>query len=70
MQYFCLNFYSNGSVRVLFRVIIKVLKPSKERKDVVAVSVGRKIFEQLKTGRIGKLVVKPGVLKINGNTIE
>ena len=55
---------------MLFRVIIKVLKPSKERKDVVAVSVGRKILKQLKTGRIGKFAVKPGVLKLNGNTIE
>ena len=51
---------------MLFRVIVKVLKPSKKTNDVVAVSVGRKIYKQLKTGRIGKFAVVPDALKLNG----
>jgi hypothetical protein len=46
---------------------VKVLKPSKKTNDVVAVSVGRKIYKQLKTGRIGKFAVVPDALKLNGN---
>ena len=59
--------FSNGSVKVLFKVVVKVLKPSKERNDVIAVKVGRKIYKQLKTGRIGKFAVVPEALKLNGN---
>jgi hypothetical protein len=59
-------FYSNGSVKVLFRVVVKVLKPSKETNDVVAVKVGRKINKQLKTGRIGNILVIPDAIKLNG----
>ena len=64
---FCSNSCRNGSVKVLFRVIVKVLKPSKETNDVVAVKVGKKIYKQLKTGRIGKFTVNPSTLKLNGN---
>ena len=60
---------SNGSVKVLFKVIVKVLKPSKETNDVVAVKVARKIYKQIKTGRIGKIAVVPDALKLNGNEI-
>jgi hypothetical protein len=49
---------------------VKVLKPSKERNDVVAVKVGRKIYKQLKTGRIGKFAVIPSALKLNGNSTK
>ena len=59
-------FYSNGSVKVLFRVVVKVLKPSKDTNDVVAVKVGRKINKQLKTGRIGNILVIPDAIKLNG----
>jgi hypothetical protein len=59
-------FYSNGSVKVIFRVVVKVLKPSKETNDVVAVKVGRKINKQLKTGRIGNILVIPDAIKLNG----
>ena len=52
---------------MLFKVIVKVLKPSKETNDVVAVKVGKKIYKQLKTGRIGKFTVIPSTLKLNGN---
>ena len=55
-----------GSVKVLFKVVLKVYKPSKETNDVVAVKVGRKIYKQLKTGRIGKFAVVPDALKLNG----
>ena len=60
---------SNGSVKVLFKVIVEVLKPSKETNDVVAVKVGRKIYKQLKTGRIGNIAVVRDALKLNGNNI-
>ena len=60
---------SNGSVEVLFNVIVIVLKPSKETNDVVAVKVGRKIYKQLKTGHIGKVAVVRDALKLNGNKI-
>ena len=52
---------------MLFRVIFKVFKPSEETNDVVAVKVGKKIYEQLKTGRIGKFTVIPSTLKLKGN---
>ena len=58
---------SNGSVKVIFRVIVKVLKPSKESNDVVAVKIGRKINKQLKTGRIGNILVVPDAIKLKGN---
>ena len=51
---------------MLFKVIIQVLKPSKETNNVVALTVGRKIYKQLKTGRIGRNAVIPGALKLNG----
>ena len=60
-------FYSEGSVKVIFRVIVKVLKPSKETNDVVAVKVGRKISKQLKTGRIGNIQVVPEAIQLRGN---
>ncbi|XP_028413457.1 titin-like isoform X1 [Dendronephthya gigantea] len=56
--------FTNGSVKVIFRVIVKVLKPSKESNDVVAVKIGRKINKQLKTGRIGNIQVVPGAIKL------
>ena len=62
-----LSVYSNGSVKVIFRVIVKVLKPSKETNDVVAVKIGRKINKQLKTGRIGNIQVVPEAIKLRGN---
>ena len=60
-------FYSEGSVKVIFRVIVKVLKPSKETNDVVAVNVGRKISKQLKTGRIGNIQVARDAIQLRGN---
>ncbi len=62
-----LSVYSSGSVKVIFRVIVKVLKPSKETNDVVAVKIGRKINKQLKTGRIGNIQVVPEAIKLRGN---
>ncbi|XP_028394789.1 hemicentin-1-like [Dendronephthya gigantea] len=56
--------FVNGSVKVIFRVIVKVLKPSKESNDVVAVKIGRKINKQLKTGRIGNIQVVPDAIKL------
>ena len=56
-------------MKVLFKVVVKVFKPSKETNDVVAVKIGRKIYKQLKTGRIGKIAVIPDALKLNGNKI-
>ena len=52
---------------MIFRVIVKVLKPSKESNDVVAVKIGRKINKQLKTGRIGNIQVVPDAIKLRGN---
>jgi hypothetical protein len=46
---------------------MKVLKPSKETNDVVAVKVGRKISKQLKTGRIGNILVVPEAIQLRGN---
>ncbi|XP_028394142.1 uncharacterized protein LOC114518358 [Dendronephthya gigantea] len=56
--------FVNGSIKVIFRVIVKVLKPSKESNDVVAVKIGRKINKQLKTGRIGNIQVVPDAIKL------
>ena len=64
-MYYCYR-YSNGSVKVIFRVIVEVLKPSKESNDVVAVKVGRKISKQLLTGRIGNIMVVPEAIKLRG----
>ena len=61
--------FSEGSVKVLFRVIINVFKPSKETNDVVAVNVGHTIIKQLKTGRIGTLQVIPDAIQLQGNAI-
>ena len=58
--------FSNGSVKVIFRVIVEVSKPSKETNDVVAVKVGRKLSKQLLTGRIGNIMVVPKALKLRG----
>ena len=60
-------YFSNGSVKVIFKVIVKVLKPSKETNDVVAVKIGRKINKQIKTGRIGNIQVVPDAIKLKGN---
>jgi hypothetical protein len=57
-------------VKVLFEVTVKVLKPSKEKNYAVAVKIGRKIYNQLKTGRIGKFSVISSTLKLNGNAIN
>ena len=46
---------------------MKVFRPSKETNDVVAVKLGRKINQQIKTGRIGNIQVVPEVLKLRGN---
>ena len=54
---------------MLFRVIVKVFKPSKETDDVVAVNVGHKIIKQLKTGRIGAIEVIPDAIQLQGNAI-
>ncbi|XP_028418079.1 angiopoietin-1 receptor-like, partial [Dendronephthya gigantea] len=56
--------FVKGSVKVIFRVVMKVFKPSKITNDVVAVNLGRKINKQLKTGRIGNIQVVPEVLKL------
>ena len=67
MKHWIFYLYSKGSVKVIFRVVIKVLKPSKETNDVVAVKVGRKISKQLKTGRIGNILVVPEAIQLRGN---
>ena len=49
---------------MIFRVIVEVLKPSKESNDVVAVKVGQKISKQLLTGSIGSIMVVPKAIKL------
>ena len=63
MTFLCL---SNGSVKVIFRIILKVKKPSTDTRDVVTIRIGKKLNNQLKTGRIGNILVVPEVLKIKG----
>ena len=65
VHWFLISF-SEGSVKVLFRVIINVFKPSKETSDVVAVNVGHRIIKQLKTGRIGTMQVIPDAIQLKG----
>ena len=54
---------------MIFRVIVKVLKPSKETNDVVALKIARQVYKQLKTGRIGNILVSPDALQLKGKTI-
>ena len=63
MTFLCL---SNGSVKVIFRIILKVEKPSTNTRDVVTIRIGKKLNNQLKTGRIGNILVVPEVLQIKG----
>ena len=63
MTFLCL---SNGSVKVIFRIILKVKKPSTNTRDVVTIRIGKKLNNQLKTGRIGNILVVPEVLQIKG----
>lgn len=63
MTFLCL---SNGSVKVIFRIILKVKKPSTDTRDVVTIRIGKKLNNQLKTGRIGNILVVPEVLQIKG----
>ena len=67
MIYLCSLLTSSGSVKVIFRVKVKVAEPSKESKDVIATKLGRKIIEQIKTGRIGNIQVVPDAIKLKGN---
>jgi hypothetical protein len=48
---------------------VKVLKPSKETNDVVALKIARQVYKQLKTGRIGNILVSPDALQLKGKTI-
>ena len=65
--YLCLLLNSSGSVKVIFRVKVKVAKPSKKSKDVVAAKLGRKIIKQIKTGRIGNIQIVPDAIKLKGD---
>ena len=53
--------FSNGSVKVCFRVIVKV--DEREDKEIVAIAnkVGKTLRDKVKTGQIGSLNVKPTV---------
>lgn len=51
---------------MIFRIILKVKKPSTNTRDVVTIRIGKKLNNQLKTGRIGNILVVPEVLQIKG----
>jgi len=53
--------FSNGSVKVRFRVVVKVDK--REDKETVAIAhkVGKTLRNSVETGQIGSLKVKPTV---------
>ncbi|XP_068676713.1 uncharacterized protein [Montipora foliosa] len=51
--------FVNGSVKVLFRVIVKVDKTEEKEPTVVAEKVGKTLRVSMKSGKIGNLKVKP-----------
>lgn len=51
---------------MIFRIILKVKKPSTNTRDVVTIRIGKKLNNQLKKGRIGNILVVPEVLQIKG----
>ena len=54
-------------MKVIFRVILKVKKPSINPKSVVVVKIGQKLNKEIKKGRIGNIRVAPELLKIKGS---
>ena len=56
---------SNGSVKVRFRVIIKVDKAKDKNPEVIATKVGRTLQVSVKNGRVGSLQVAP-VVELKG----
>ena len=59
-------FLRNGSVKVLFRIILKVKQPSTDTRNVVILRFGKKLNNQLNTGRLGNFWVVPEPFKLAG----
>ena len=53
--------FSNGSVKVRFRVVVKVDKSEDKAPVAIANKVGKTLRDSAKTGQIGSLKVKPTV---------
>ena len=58
VSFFC---FSNGSVKVKFRVVVKVEKVEKKEPLVIAKKVGKTLRVSVEDGRIGSLKVKKTV---------
>ena len=58
VSFFC---FSNGSVKVKFRVVVKVEKAEKKEPLVIAKKVGKTLRVSVEDGRIGSLKVKKTV---------
>ena len=53
--------FSNGSVKVRFRVVVKVDKTKDKEPVVIANKVGKTLRVSVKDGQLGSLKVKPTV---------